>query len=134
MQANEGSDTVPLQEITKQLYDAASSDPWRPGPHPVTKKIPISLSSSFHSAQVQRSLDRAGRKSFVRAVKPFRRLLRNQGAVNDSLIEALFHLSALTQQMIEELSDLQERLSTLETQVRRLHPEQSGASTTPAAE
>ena len=134
MQANEEASAVPLQEITKQLYEAASSDPWRPGPHPMTKKIPISLTSNFHSAQVQRSLDRAGRKSFVRAIKPLRRLLRNQGAVNDSLIEALFHLSALTQQMIEEIGELQGRLSALEAQIRQVQPEQRGANTTPVAE
>lgn len=117
-QASEKSDPVPLQEIMEQLYNAATSSPRGPGP-------------SFHSIQIYNSLNRASRKSFVRAVKPLRRLLRNQGAVNDSLIEALHHLSAQTQEMIEEMSELQRRVSTLQTQIRLLCAEPGGTSATP---
>jgi hypothetical protein len=120
-QASEKSSAVPLPEIIKELYNAATSSPRGPGP-------------GFHSIHIYNSLNRASQKSFVRAVKPLRRLLRNQGAVNDSLIEALYHLSAQTQEMIEEMSEVRRRVSTLQTQIRLLSPEPGGTDATPAAE
>jgi hypothetical protein len=126
MQANEESGPVPLEEIMQQLYDAARSDTWRPGPAPANQPIPMSLTSSSHTAKVQRSIDRASRKTYVRAAKPFRRLLRNQGAVNDSLLEAVAHLLTLTQELIDEISDLQRRVTMLEENTRNSPPPPSG--------
>ena len=100
----------------KQIYDAASTDPWRPGHRVVRKALPASVMFDAHLSHVQESLDRARRKSFVHAIKPLRRLLRNQGAVNDSLIEALFHLSAQIQEMAEEIRDLQRQLAAVREQ------------------
>ena len=101
----------------KQIYDAASTDPWRPSHRVVRRSLPTSLASDAHFSCVYDSLDRARRKSFVRAMKPLRRLLRNQGAVNDSLIEAVFHLSAQTQEMVEEIRDLRMQLAALRKQI-----------------
>jgi hypothetical protein len=101
----------------KQIYEAASTDPWRPSYRAVTRPLPASLTSEAHFSHVYDSLDRARRKSFVRAMKPLRRLLRNQGAVNDSLIDALFHLSAQTQEMIAEIRDLKKQLAALQKQI-----------------
>jgi hypothetical protein len=112
------SAAVPPREIMKQIYDAASTDPWRPSHRVVKKPLPTSLASDAHFSCVYDSLERARRKSFVRAMKPLRRLLRNQGAVNDSLIDALFHLSAQTQEMVEEIRDLRNRIAALQKQVR----------------
>jgi hypothetical protein len=129
MQANDDSAAIPLEEVMKQLYDAASSEQWRPGPHPRDKAIPLSLTSSSHSAHIQRALDRAAGKSFVPAIKPLRRLLRNQGAVNDSVIEAIYHLFAQNQELIKEITELQQHLSQLERRLesRRKPPIDSGA-------
>jgi hypothetical protein len=110
------SAAISPHEIMKQIYDAASTDPWRPSHRVVTKPLPASLTSDAHISHVYNSLDRARRKSFVRAIKPLRRLLRNQGAVNDSLIDALFHLSAQTQEMVEEIRDLRRQLAALQKQ------------------
>jgi hypothetical protein len=117
MQAGDKSTDVPLTEIINQLYDAASTDPWRPSHRVVRKPLPAGLTSDAHLSHVYDSLDRARRKSFVRAMKPLRRLLRNQGAVNDSLIDALFHLSAQTQEMLEEITDLRKQLAALQKQI-----------------
>jgi hypothetical protein len=108
----------------KQIYDAASTDPWRPSHRVVTRPLPTSLTSDAHISHVYNSLDRARRKSFVRAIKPLRRLLRNQGAVNDSLIDALFHLSAQTQEMDEEIRDLRCQLAALQ---KHIPPAQFGS-------
>jgi hypothetical protein len=106
----------------KQIYDAAGTDPWRPSHRVVTRPLPASLTSDAHLSHVYDSLDRARRKSFVRTIKPLRRLLRNQGAVNDSLIDALFHLSAQTQEMVEEIKDLRKQLTALQKQVPPARP------------
>jgi hypothetical protein len=55
-------------------------------------------------------------------MKPLRRLLRNQGAVNDSLIDALFHLCAQTQEMVEEIRDLRRQLAALQKQIPPVPP------------
>ena len=123
MQANEESSRVPLEEVAKQLYDAASSDSWRPGPAPPgDKPVPLSLTSSSVTARIQGSLKRAATKTHVRAPKPLRRLLRNQEAVNESLIDAVVHLFSLTQQVIKEISELQRRVAMLEEKVLEPHP------------
>ena len=70
-----------------------------------------------HAGHAQHDLERARRKSFVRAIKPLRRLRRNQEAVNDSLIEAGFHLAA----QVNELPKLQQRIAELEDSLANLH-------------
>ena|SRR5689334_24867711 len=117
MQANDDSTAIRLEEVVNQLYDAASSEQWRPGPHPRSHAIPLSLTSSSHTAHIQRALDRAAGKSFVPAIKPLRRLLRNQGAVNDSVIEAVYHLFVQNQQLIKEVTELQQSLARLKRRV-----------------
>ena len=134
MQGNEGgSADVPLKQIMKQLYDAAESDPWRPGSHVVTKEIPVSVTSAVHTADARRALSRAAAKSFVNAPKPLRRLRRNQGAVNDSLMEALWHLSLQAEEMLEEISQLQRRMASLEAKLLKQRPEQIHPGTSSTA-
>ena len=117
------SDNVPIEEVTNQLYDVASTEGWRPGRRVVTKPMPPSLTTAVHVSLIQEALDRARRKTFVRAIKPLRRLLRNQGAVNDSLIEAVYHLFAQNKEITAELSKLQRRVLALELQVQELGAE-----------
>ena len=89
----------------------------------MTKPMPPSLTTAVHVPLIQEALDRARRKTFVWAIKPLRRLLRNQGAVNDSLIEAVYHLFAHNREVTAELSKLQRRLFALELQVQELGAE-----------
>lgn len=96
--------------------------------------MPLSLTSAPRAAAIRNAIDRAWRKSFVRAIKPLRRLLRNQGAVNDSLIEAANHLLARTDELVAELSKLQRSLSALEIQIRQLRSERLKSELTSALE
>ena len=125
---------VPLKAIMKQLYRAATSNPWRPGHQRVSEPLPIGVTSGLHHARIQRSLERAARKTSSRAIKPLRRLFRNQGAVNDSIIEALFHLSAQTQELVEEIDELQKRVGAFEKHLRQLPSEAPDPRSTPSAE
>jgi hypothetical protein len=106
------------KEVMDRLYGAASSDGSRPGRHTTTKSY-STQPTIRHAMQVDRALDRARRKSFVRTIKPLRRLMRNQGAVNDSLIEAAFHLSARVNELGADLTNLQRRINELESQLRK---------------
>ena len=112
----------------KQIYDAADPQPGEARDHP----LPISLKLGLRADRIEKALSRASRKSFVRAIKPLRRFLRNQGAVNDSVIEGVTELYAQTQAMIEEIGELQRRISTLENQVRELRQSRSVGAAAPA--
>ena len=54
----------------------------------------------------------------MKAVKPLRRIVRNQGAVNDSLIEAVHHLAAQNQEMSEDIQTLRDLVGQLRAQLR----------------
>ncbi|MEP6821069.1 MAG: hypothetical protein ABI946_01840 [Chthoniobacterales bacterium] len=68
------------------------------------------ISSDERMAQtktlIKAALGLAQRKAFVKSVKPLRRIFRNQGAVNDSLIEAMHQLALQNQDLVDELSEL----------------------------
>jgi len=115
-----------LEKISLWIRDAAVSKSWRPGHHlgPAPTSLPVSCDARF--VAIQFSLNRARTKAFVRAIKPFRRLLRNQGAVNDSLIEAVHHLAAKNQEMVEQMNNLRDLVSDLRSELR-----QAGRLTTP---
>jgi hypothetical protein len=75
------------------------------------------LSSRHHPGfdfkQVRRALNHARKKTEVQAPKPFRRLRRNQGAVNEGLIDSLGALIAVNKQMASEIAALSTDVATL---------------------
>jgi hypothetical protein len=108
---------ISLEKISLWIRDAAVSKSWRPGHHlgPVQASLPVTCDVHFRAIQL--SLNRARTKAFVRAIKPFRRILRNQGAVNDSLIEAVYHLAAQNQEILEQMNELLELVSDLRSEL-----------------
>ncbi len=70
------------------------------------KEISSDERKSQTNSLIQTSLGRAQQKQFVKSVKPLRRIFRNQGAVNESLIEAVHQLALQNQDLIEEMSEL----------------------------
>ena len=117
-----------LEETANWIRDAAISKSGRQGHQ--SGSIPSSISEIYdvHFEHIQSSLDRARSKAFVRAIKPFRRILRNQGAVNDSLIEAVYHLAAQTQKMTEQMNDLRRLVSKLAGEMPRPERRTTGRS------
>ena len=98
-------------------------------------RAPANQASSRHHPgfdfkQARRALNHARKKTEVHAPKPFRRLRRNQGAVNEGLIDSLSALIAVNKQMASEIAGLstdvaalRQRLAENETQSASLeHP------------
>jgi hypothetical protein len=123
---------VSLEETANWIRDAAVSKSWRPSHQ--SGPIPVSITEIYdvHFELIQSSLLRARSKTFVRAIKPLRRILRNQGAVNDSLIEAVHHLAAQNQKMLEQMNDLRRLVSKLSGEMPR--PERRTTAESPSGE
>lgn len=106
------------EEISNWVRSAANTKAGRPG-HPAGSASEATFAAyELHVAGAQSSLKRARLKTFVKMVKPFRGMFRNQGAVNDSLIEAIHHLAAQNQVLAERISDLRDLIDGLRRQVR----------------
>lgn len=126
--AGDGSEFTPSMRLA---YRAALDDHEKTGsaapPNPFTEADEFfawfrgspwkEISSDARKAQtnllIQTSLGRAQQKQFVKSVKPLRRIFRNQGAVNDSLIEAMHQLALQNQELIEEIGDLRDAVRKL---------------------
>lgn len=114
--ANDDASPVPSQAVMKQLYEAAGANPWRPSHRIPSADLPESLRPHAQPSRIQEFIARARQKSFVRAIKPLRRLLRNQGAVNDSLIDAVSQLAAQTNDLKDQVADLRRQLNAMRKQ------------------
>jgi hypothetical protein len=67
----------------------------------------------FDFKQARQALNRARKKTDVRTLKPFQRLRRNQGAVNEGLIDSFSALIAVNKQMASEIAALSTDVTTL---------------------
>src|SRR4051812_26656286 len=99
--------------ISNWVRQAAVSKSWRPGHYLGRDWQAMAELYQDHAARVQTSLGRAQSKTFVRVAKPLRGLFRNQGAVNDSLIEAVHHLAAQNEMLIEQVGELRDAVAYL---------------------
>lgn len=79
----------------------------------------------FDFKKTRDALNRARTKTDVRTVKPLQRLRRNQGAVNEGLIDSFSALIAVNKQMAAEISALSSEMATL----RQLLAESEARST-----
>src|SRR2546426_6022594 len=80
--------------------------------------VPTAYRFSFDV--VNSELHRAHSKSFVRMVKPFRRLRRNQGAVNESLIRAVNELCNINHEMAREIEVMRAALADAGQQIQQI--------------
>jgi hypothetical protein len=76
------------------------SRPWRNHP-------------GFDFKKAKQALNRARSKTDVHTIKPLRRLRRNQGAVNEGLIDSFSALIAVNKQMAAEITALSADLAAL---------------------
>lgn len=101
---------VSLAEISERIRLAATTDGWSPGRQFSSSPASVPERNEFQAGRIQRALRRARWKTFVKKAKPFRRALRNQGAVNDNLIEAAYALALQQQELREEMQKIREAL------------------------
>ena len=71
----------------------------------------------FDFKSARQALGRARAKNDIDTIKPLRRLRRNQGAINEGLIDALSALIAVNKQMAAELAGLSGELASLREQL-----------------
>jgi len=67
----------------------------------------------FDFKKTREALNRARTKTDVHTIKPLQRLRRNQGAVNEGLIDSFSALIAVNKQMAAEISALSSEMATL---------------------
>ena len=79
----------------------------------------------FDFKKAREALNRARTKTDVHTIKPLQRLRRNQGAVNEGLIDSFSALIAVNKQMAAEISALSSEMATL----RQLLAEREARST-----
>lgn len=88
-------------------------------PSPVAStRVPMELRPyrdhpGFDFKKAKQALNRARSKTDVNTIKPLRRLRRNQGAVNEGLIDSFSALIAVNKQMATEITALSADLATL---------------------
>lgn len=71
----------------------------------------------FDFKNARQSLGRARAKNDIDTIKPLRRLRRNQGAINEALIDTLSALIGVNKQMAAEIAGLSAELATLRQQL-----------------
>jgi hypothetical protein len=67
----------------------------------------------FDFKKARQALNRARAKTSVKMIQPFRRIRRNQGAVNEALIDSFGALVAVNKQMAAEITALSAELGAL---------------------
>src|SRR2546421_1680008 len=103
------------EQISKWMRAAAT----QPRPEQTVERGAEATLSSFRRhpgfdfKNARQSLGRARAKNDIDTIKPLRRLRRNQGAINEALIDSLSALIAVNKQMAAEIAGLSGELATL---------------------
>jgi hypothetical protein len=71
----------------------------------------------FDFKSARQSLGRARAKNDIDTIKPLRRLRRNQGAINEALVDCLSAVLAVNKQMAAEIAGLSGEIALLRQQV-----------------
>ena len=112
------SPELSAEQILKWMR-AAAAQPRSPqsAPHEVHLPSSFRRHPGFDFKNARQSLGRARAKNDIDTIKPLRRLRRNQGAINEGLIDSLSALIAVNKQMAAEIAGLSGELATLRQQL-----------------
>lgn len=111
-----------IEEITGWIRQAAeSATSTIAGVNPPSSHLAddASAQAAFNFRPAREALKRARTKTDVKAPQPFRRLRRNQAAVNESLIDACSALIAVNKRMAAEIEALASDLASLRRHLAR---------------
>ncbi len=100
-------------QIAGWMRTAAPRPLARPGSGRPAEASVRSHHPGFDFKKAREALNRARNKTDVRTIKPLQRLRRNQGAVNEGLIDSFSALIAVNKQMASEISALSSEIATL---------------------
>ena len=102
------------EQIVKWMQAAAIEPPRDQGAErAAVATIGFRRHPGFDFKSARQSLGRARAKNDINTIKPLRRLRRNQGAINEALIDALSALIAVNKQMAGEIAGLSGELASL---------------------
>ena len=123
------SAALTTEQITKWIRLAVAS----PTSRPATGRTPADVSSygnhpGFDFKKARQALNRARAKTDVNTIKPLRRLRRNQGAVNEALIDSFSALVAVNKQMASEIAALSADMAGLRQRLTESEALQRAAS------
>jgi hypothetical protein len=123
------SPALTTEQITKWMRLAVVS----PASKPAAGKAPAGFGSygnhpGFDFKKARQALNRARAKTDVNTIKPLRRLRRNQGAVNEALIDSFSALVAVNKQMASEIAALSADMATLRQRLSESEALQDAAS------
>ena len=123
------SPALTTEQITKWMRLAAA----RPASNPATARAAADFGShgnhpGFDFKKARQALNRARAKTDVNTIKPLRRLRRNQGAVNEALIDSFSALVAVNKQMASEIAALSADMATLRERLSESEALQDAAS------
>ena len=112
------SPELSVEQISKWMR-AAATEPRREQPAAQEAHLPsvFRRHPGFDFKSARQSLGRARAKNDIDTIKPLRRLRRNQGAINEALIDSLSALIAVNKQMAAEIAGLSGELATLRQQL-----------------
>jgi hypothetical protein len=123
------SPALTTEQITKWMRLAVT----RPASKPATTSAPVGFGSygnhpGFDFKKARQALNRARAKTDVNTIKPLRRLRRNQGAVNEALIDSFSALVAVNKQMASEIAALSADMAALRQRLAESEALQDAAS------
>jgi hypothetical protein len=102
------------EQIAKWMRTAATQPrPEQPAERSAVAPSAFRRHPGFDFKSARQSLGRARAKNDIDTIKPLRRLRRNQGAINEALIDALSALIAVNKQMAGEIAGISGELTTL---------------------
>jgi len=104
------SPELSVEQISKWMR-AAATEPRPKQPAAQEAHLPLAFRRhpGFDFKSARQSLGRARAKNDIDTIKPLRRLRRNQGAINEALIDSLSALIAVNKQMASGADPGEER-------------------------
>jgi len=112
---------ITIEQITKWIR-LSLRPPLAAPPRGPVKPLPIRPRehSPTDFKSVRQAINRAHAKTSIKTIAPFRRLRRNQGAVNESLISSIRSLLRVNKKMAREIELLHADLSNVVDQLAEL--------------
>jgi hypothetical protein len=107
-----------VEQISAWMRAALPASKPAASPAPEARSAPVFRHHpGFDFKSARQSLKRARAKNDIDTIKPLRRLRRNQGAINEALIDAFSALLAVNKQMATEIAGLSTDLAAAREQL-----------------